>query len=237
MQENNITILCTRPLTDSLIAKAFENGITIDIVPFIKTEQVKTKSVLTKLNDLSKRKIAAVFTSMNAVEAVIASLSEKPDWDIYCMGGVTKEKVISFFGENAIKKTARNAVNLAEKIIAANEKKEIIFFCSDHRLDRLPGILDNSSIAFQELVVYNTVETPHTIEKNYEGILFFSPSAVHSFFSENTITTDVILFAIGKTTASTITTYVSNEVVASEWPRQEELIEQVIQYYMHEKHK
>jgi uroporphyrinogen-III synthase len=231
MHTNDVSILCTRLLPESIIAKALENGIRIDIVPFIKTEAVAKKAIVEEIHELANRKTAVVFTSLNAVEAVIPHLSSKPDWDIYCMGGVTKETVINFFGENVIKRTARNAVNLAEKIIAAKVQQEIIFFCSDHRLDKLPDILKTHAINFKEVIVYNTIETPHFIEKNYEGIIFFSPSAVHSFFLENTIATDVILFAIGKTTAAMIATYVSNEIVASEWPGQEQLIDQVIQYY------
>jgi uroporphyrinogen-III synthase len=236
MQTSDVPILCTRPLPESIIAKAFENGIRIDIIPFIKTKSIASKEIVEQIQALANKKVAVIFTSLNAVEAVIPHLSAKPDWDIYCMGGVTKELVINFFGEAAIKKTARNAVHLAEKIIAENVQQEIIFFCSDHRLDKLPDVLKTHAINFTEVIVYNTIETPHFIEKNYEGIIFFSPSAVHSFFSDNTIAMDVVFFAIGKTTAATIATYVSNEIVASEWPGQEQLIDQVIHYYNEVKH-
>jgi uroporphyrinogen-III synthase len=193
--QNDIHILSTRPLPQSTLIKAFENGITIDVVSFIKTEAVTD------------------------------------------MPTVIREAAINFFGETSIKKTARNAVNLAEKIVAGNIEEEIIFFCSDHRLDKLPTILKTNKVHFKELIVYKTIETPVLIEKHYEGILFFSPSAVHSFFSQNTIATDTILFSIGKTTAGTIATYASNEVVASEWPGQEQLISQVISYYNEIKHE
>jgi len=229
--QNDIHILSTRPLPQATLIKAFESGITIDVIPFIKTEAITDTPTIIQIHDFAKRKIAAVFTSVTAVEAVIPHLSENPDWDIYCMGGITRETVINFFGEASIKKTARNAVNLADKIVAGNVQEEIVFFCSDHRLDKLPTILKTNKVHFKELIVYKTIETPEPIEKHYDGILFFSPSAVHSFFSQNTIATDVKLFSIGKTTAATIATYVSNEVVASEWPGQEQLIAQVINYY------
>jgi len=236
MKENNVNLLCTRLLPGSLLNKAYEHGIMIDVLPFIYSAPIATKEVIADIQNLQSKKITAVFTSVNAVEAVLPHLSAKPDWDVYCMGGITKEAVISFLGANAIKGTARNAVNLAEKIIANNVKGEIIFFCSDHRLEKLPGILSSNGFDIKEMIVYNTIQTPHVIEKEYDGIIFFSPSAVHSFFSENTISTEVILFAIGKTTASTIATYVMNEIVSSEWPGQEQLIDQVIQYYSNVKH-
>jgi uroporphyrinogen-III synthase len=234
--QNDIHILSTRPLPQSTLIKAFENGITIDVVSFIKTEAVTDLPTVIQIHDLAKRKIAAVFTSVTAIEAVVPHLSTKPDWDIYCMGGITRETAINFFGEEKIKRTARNAANLAEKIVTESIQQDIIFFCSDHRLDKLPTILKTNKIHFKELIVYKTIETPALIQKQYEGILFFSPSAVHSFFSQNTISTDTILFSIGKTTAATIATYASNEVVASEWPGQEQLISQVINYYNEIKH-
>lgn len=236
MKGNNVNLLCTRMLPASLLAKAFESGVAIEVLPFIYTAPIATKEIISDIKKLQSKNITAVFTSINALDAVAPHFSSKPQWDIYCMGGITKEAVISFFGADSIKGTARNAVNLAEKIIANNVKGEIIFFCSDHRLEKLPGILTSNGFDIKEMIVYNTIETPHLIEKEYDGIIFFSPSAVHSFFAENTISTDVILFSIGKTTAATIATYVMNEIVASEWPGQEQLIDQVIQYYSNVKH-
>jgi uroporphyrinogen-III synthase len=230
MRANNIEILCTRQLQQHVIATVIENGITIDCVPFIKSELITTNEIVETINALANKKITAIFTSTNAVEAVIQRLSAKPDWDIFCIGGITKETAIGFFGEEAIKGTARDAKVLAEKIIAGNNN-ELVFFCGDQHLDDLPQIVKKHSLQLNEIIVYNTIYTPHVINKNYDGILFFSPSAVHSFFIENTIVTDVILFAIGKTTADAIGTYVSNEIVTSDWPRQEQLVEKLIGYF------
>ncbi|UAY51618.1 uroporphyrinogen-III synthase [Ferruginibacter albus] len=236
MPANRINILSTRQLPETLLIKAFENNIRITTIPFIKTEKIKDAELLEHIEALAEQKITVVFTSVNAVEALTSTLTIKPDWDIYCIGGITKDTVINFFGEASVKRTARNAANLAEKIIGANITMPIIFFCSNHRLDRLPNILKAGGVNFKELIVYNTVETPVLIEKEYDGILFFSPSAVHSFFSVNTIPVETVLFAIGKTTGATIETYASNETNASEWPRQEQLIDQVINYYEQVKH-
>ena len=231
MRANNIEILCTRQLQQHIVATVIENEITIDCVPFIKSELIVANEIVETVNVLAVKKITAIFTSTNAVEAVIQRLSTKPDWNIFCIGGVTKETVIGFFGEKAIKGTARNAEVLAEKIIDGNNNDELVFFCGDQRLDDLPQIVRKHSLQINEVIVYNTIYTPHVINKNYDGILFFSPSAVHSFFIENTITTDVILFAIGKTTADAIGTYVSNEILTSDWPRQEQLVEKLIGYF------
>jgi uroporphyrinogen-III synthase len=228
---NNIRILSTRPLQQSIIVMAAEKGISLDTESFIKTTAVDTVAVNEQIQLLATKKITAVFTSMNGVEAVGSKLTVKPEWKVYCMGGATKELVSMYFDAKVIAATARDAESLGAKIIADKNIGEVVFFCGDQRLDHLPETLLANKIDLEELVVYTTINTPKLIEKNYDGIVFFSPSAVHSFFDVNTIATDVVVFAIGKTTAAAIHTYVENELVTSKWPGKEQMIEQVIQYY------
>ena len=83
----------------------------------------------------------------------------------------------------------------------------------------------------QEIIAYHNLQTPHDVQEDYDGILFFSPTAVHSFFLMNTIRTNVVLFSIGKTTTATIQSYCSNKVITSEWPGQENLLDKVLEYY------
>ncbi len=231
MQKNKTSILCTRPLNELLIHKAGRQNIDIDVVAFIETEATNSIEIIQQISVYAEQKISAVFTSMNAVEAVIKHLKTMPQWDIYCLGGITKELVFDFFGEAMVTATAKNASVLADKIMHAQTVKEVVFFCGDHRLDELPETLRHNHIEVKELVVYTTIQLPVFIEKNYTGIIFFSPSAVHSFFSMNTIATNVVLFSIGKTTTATIQTYCSNKIITSEWPGKEQMIENVINYF------
>ncbi len=224
-------ILCTRPLDQPLIEKADQKNIHIDVVPFIETAPLLDEETIEKIRQLSIQNIVAVFTSVNAAEAVIGQLSVKPNWQIFCMGGVTKQLVFDFFGEDAVSGTARNASLLAEKIVSQKTVQQVYFFCGEQRMDDLPETLQRHHIAVQEVVVYTTIQTPVQIEKNYDGVIFFSPSAVHSFFSLNTVPTEVVLFAIGKTTTATIQTYCANKVVTSEWPGKEQMVDLVIQYF------
>lgn len=232
MQVINKHILCTRSLETAHVQKAVDNGLQIDTVPFIRTEALDSPAFAQQVQQAAAKPATVVFTSIKAVEAVMAQLSTMPQWTIYCLGGVTKELLKSHFGETAIAGASKNATSLAEKIIAAPVRPgEVFFFCGDQRLDELPQLLKQHQIGVEEIIAYSTRQTPHTIEKSYEGILFFSPSAVHSFFSENTIHTDVVLFAIGKTTAATIHSYVCNTTITSEWPGQEHMIDLVIDYF------
>lgn len=231
MPENKISILSTRVLDELLIYKAANEGIDIDVVSFVETEAITTADVIQKIKSYAAQKIVAVFTSMNAVEAVVDQLTSKPDWKIWCIGGITKEHVHSFFGEKAVAGTGKNSKALTEKIILSGEVKEVVFFCGDKRLDEIPETLAANGINVTEVIVYKTTLIPNFIVKNYDGIIFFSPSAVHSFFMDNTIATNVVLFAIGNTTAATIKTYCVNKVITSEWPGKENMIDKVLEYY------
>jgi uroporphyrinogen-III synthase len=71
----------------------------------------------------------------------------------------------------------------------------------------------------------------HKIEKTYHGILFFSPSAVQSFFSNNKISDQTILFAIGNTTATEIKKYTNNKIITGDEPGKENLVTEMIRYY------
>lgn len=224
-------ILCTRPLDTMLVYKAANSGISIDEVVFVETDPVTIAETIQQIQDIASKKATVVFTSMNAVDAVTSQLKQQPDWKIYCLGGITKETVFNFFGEKSVAGTAKNAKTLAEKIILAGETKEVFFFCGDQRLDELPETLKANEIKVNEVVVYNTRLIPNFIVKNYDGIIFFSPSAVHSFFSENTIATNVVLFSIGTTTTATIKTYCTNKIITSEWPGKENMIDLVLDYY------
>ena len=65
-------------------------------------------------------------------------------------------------------------------------------------------------------------------KKNYDGILFFSPSAVNSFFSLNKINEQTQIFAIGKTTADAIHKHTKREITIAEIPSEENMVDQVI---------
>lgn len=224
-------ILCTRPLDNMLVYKAANSGISIDSINFVETEPVASEDIIKKIQNLAVQKITAVFTSTNAVDAVTAHLKNIPDWNIFCVGGTTKETVFNFFGEKSVKGTARNAKTLSEKIILAGNIKDVVFFCGEQRLDELPETLKVNGVYVEEIIVYKTRLISNFINKDYDGILFFSPSAVHSFFSDNTVATNVVLFSIGTTTTATIKTYCTNKVITSEWPGKENMIELVLDYY------
>lgn len=231
MEQNKIHLLCTRNLDGQLVKKAEQENILIDDLSFILSQPLAADQLTEFAEVLEKKNVLAVFTSTNAVQAISSMVKYKNTWKIFCTGGITKETVKKHFGEETIIATARNASLLAEKIVLSGLSKQTIFFCGDQRLHDLPEILKANGIAVTEIICYRTIQTPLTIEKDYDGILFFSPSAVHSFFSMNTISTEVILFAIGNTTAAAIKTYCINTTIISEWPGAENLVSLAIKHF------
>lgn len=226
MSDLRIHLLSTGALPDTLINEAAKKGIGIDAISFIATEHVDQPA----LGELLRRPLTAVFTSNNAIK----SLGEKggQDWTIYCIGKMAARR----FGENAISDSAASAGELAEKIIRSSKEREIYFFCGDRRRDELPERLRKEGFLVHEIVVYRTIATPHRVHRRYDGISFYSPSAVDSFFSVNSVAPDTPLFAIGETTAETIRHTCTNPVVVGqrERPEKEELIRLMIEYFNYE---
>jgi len=233
MQQNKITILSTRPLSETLIEEALEQGIEIEVQSFIETEAIQSIEVQQEIEQSLLQSASIVFTSMNAVEAVAEYMNdEMPDWNIYCIGHTTQQLVKKYFGEQSIAGIADNAAGLAELIAEEGYTDEVIFFCGDQRRDELPDILRGNEIEVTEIMVYHTIATPHAISKTYNGILFFSPSAVESFFLKNKLKKETMLFAIGSTTAAAIKKKTTNSIISSDRPGKESLVEKAINYFV-----
>lgn len=232
MQDNPITILSTRPLEKEWVEEANAMGIFIDQLSFIETEPVQTIEVLEEIEQAFLREATVVFTSKNAVEAVAKEQQNfTPHWRIYCIGYATQLLVKKYFGEQSIAGTADSARDLAERICEETDTEEVIFFCGDQRRNELPDKLRSKNIDVIETVVYQTIAVPHKIKKQYHGILFFSPSAVESFFCQNKISRQTILFAIGETTAAAIRKYSSNKIIISNKPGKETLLHRMLEYF------
>ncbi|HLO39224.1 MAG TPA: uroporphyrinogen-III synthase [Lacibacter sp.] len=232
MQQNKINILSTRPLSKSLVQEAKTIGISIDELSFIDTEPILDIATQQEIEQAYLQSTTVVFTSMNAVDAVVAwQDGQLPDWVIYCMGNTTKQKLKENFGDHSVVGTANNAAELAELIAEESDADEVIFFCGEQRRDELPAILRGKGIEVQEIIVYETIHTPHKVSKDYHAILFYSPSAVSSFFSNNKVPAQTILFAIGNTTAKTIQQYCNNTIIIGKEPGKEELVRQAMEYF------
>ena len=231
MQKSKVNILSTRPVGKALIEEAAMHDIIIDEISFINTEEIIDSAIANKIERLSHENINAVFTSMNAVQAVRKFIPSNSSWKIFCIGNTTKKLLKNIFGEENIAGTGDNALHLAENIISHTAIKKVYFFCGDQRRDELPVKLKDYNVEIEEFIVYKTIETSHEISKKYDGILFFSPSAVQSFFLKNPILIDTQVFAIGSTTANAVKPFTQQHVITADMPGKKNLVSQAIIYF------
>jgi len=231
MQNTRIEILSTRPLDQSLIDAAGACGIDIETISFIETEPIIDNLIKNRIASLSSEHINAVFTSMNAVEAVSAAIQTSPKWKIGSIGTTTQKLIEKELKDSSVIATGNNAADLAHRLALIVDDKKIIFFCGNQRRDELPSILKDHGIEVEEIVVYRTIPQTIRINKQYDGVAFYSPSAVDSFFSVNELNASTIVFSIGATTSEAIRKYVDNKIIVTQQPGKENLVDRIIDYY------
>lgn len=231
-------ILSTKLLNASLKEEVQAKGMELEEVEFIATSFIQdagTKEMSLQWIQQSGA-TGIIFTSRHAVEYIGTLLKEDSipapaQWKIYCLMGATQNSVQQYFPATQITGTAASASELANVIIADAPAIPLVFFCGDQRREELPSLLQEKNIAFTEVTVYETKETPQEIHAAVDAILFFSPSAVRSFFTLNRLSENTVCFAIGATTAKTISGFTSNTIITGKLPGQEALLQEVYQYF------
>lgn len=228
----HLKILCTRDIPAEAKAFAANNNVSIHVLNFIETFPIVNVELQQEVEAALKLSSVVVFTSTSAVKYV-ASLAadENPDWIIYCIENTTLALVQTYFPNCKIAATAKDAMTLAEKIIEGSISESVYFFCGNKRRNELPGALENAGIEVIEIIVYETQEVHHKVSEEYAAILFFSPSAVHSFFAINIPGTACKLFAIGSTTAYAIEKHFKGEIITSDTSGKLNLLTKAIHYF------
>lgn len=231
MRANRIKILSTKIIGKKSISLARRHNIFIDEIPFIEIKHIDSPELQKRVSALSRQEITAIFTSANAVYALQKMVAISPQWDIFCIGHKTKRKVADTFDNEHIVGVADYGAQLAEEILSHPGIKQIFFFCSNRRQNLLPDKLKEAGIEVEELVLYQTIEKPKFVSGPYDGIVFFSPSGVSSFFSKNKIGPHTKLFAIGRTTANCLRDFTDLPVIISVLPDAAQIVRQVIEYF------
>lgn len=226
MDNSGKQILSTKVLDEAITERASALGIDVVSLPFIETKPITNRVLANQVARLADRELTAIFTSVNAVRAVAALLPVAPQWTIYCLYGATRSRVEQYFPAATIHADAGNGAELADLVTAAGVK-EVHFFCGDRRMDTIPQRLKEAGITDHQYIVYRTVARPHPVAQPFEGILFFSPSAVSSFFSVNQIPPTTVCYAVGSTTADALRSHTHNVVVAAA-ASQDAVLDQVI---------
>lgn len=178
-------------------------------------------------NPGKKRIKNAIITSKNAAKAIIRKnlIIE----NCFCVG----EKTASFLKKYkyTISEIADYGIALAAIITKKYPDEKFSFFCGDKRREELPYILKENSIDLEEIQVYKTLLNPKEFQQEFDGVMFFSPSGVKSFFSKNEIKNSTA-FCIGTTTASEAKKFTDTIIIATK-PSMENVIVQVVKKYRH----
>ena len=90
--------------------------------------------------------------------------------------------------------------------------------------------LNKYGIALNIHEIYQTNFTSKHFKTYFDGILFFSPSAVSSYFTKNTWAIDTHGFCLGSTTAKKLSQFTSNFSKAKN-PSENQLMITIQQYY------
>jgi len=221
---SQISILSTKTLS------AEQRQVFIDAdFDLLEQDFIEIKNNLFELDKINDN---LIFSSQNAV----LSLIEQNGWEIlktksvFCVGIKTKELLeINGFKVDVYMDYASE---LAEIITLIYNKERYTFLSGNLRMETLPKALKSTGITFNEIEVYQTKLAPFKIsdQENFDGILFFSPSAVESYLTNNKIKKE-ICFSVGNTTAKALELNKVKNIVIAEIPTIEDVIAEVIQYY------
>ncbi|WP_037318512.1 uroporphyrinogen-III synthase [Salegentibacter sp. Hel_I_6] len=211
------SVLSTKKISNSQRQLFLNSGLSLIEYDAILTETTDFKLPSEKIKN-------AIFTSKKAVNAVLDKIEAE---NCFCVGQKTAE-VLSYNGFH-IQEIADYGKDLAETITKKYTAETFTFFCGNKRRDEIPEILEYKNVQFTEIEVYKTGLNPQSFSQEFDGILFFSPSAVQSFTAKNELKS-AMAFCIGTTTASEAKKHTNNLIIATK-PSIENVIVQVVKYF------
>ncbi|WP_338357686.1 hydroxymethylbilane synthase [Yeosuana marina] len=221
--EKQTMVYSTKTLTEDQ-RHLLNHKISVKSADFIKVSINRIPKTILKSNLKN-----IIITSKNAVESLITNFSaeELQFNSIYCVGRRTKKLIEQKIG--SVTHSENNAKNLANYLVDYIEGTEVTYFCSNLRLDELPQILEENNITVNEVEAYQTVYSSIKVDESTEGVMFYSPSTVESYISQNK--PKKIAFCIGETTAKEAKKHFQ-DVRTAKVPTIESVIELVNEYYV-----
>lgn len=172
-----------------------------------------------------------IFTSQNAVKIAFSNSKIKPLLEgkkYFCVGEKTK-CILEENGQRVTKK-AQNSAELAHFLEKNYKNEAFSFLCGKRRRSEIESFFYSNNSNSEVIEIYDTLLTPKTFNSKFDGILFFSPSAVLSFFQTNLWSPKAHGFCIGKTTAYALENYTKNFSIAKE-PNEMEVFLSIYNYY------
>lgn len=200
-------LLSTKILRAAFKDRLIQHGFTVVEYPFIKiSPQNYTPFPLNT---------HLIFTSQNAVKFAFEHpnlYTKMKGKNCFCVGEKTKS-ILEENGQKVIKMT-QNAHDLAHFLIKNYKNERFSFLCGQRRRPEIEAILHQHKMELTVHELYTTTLTSKHFEIPFDGILFFSPSAVESYFAENDWSKKTHGFCIGETTSESLSKFTNAYSIA-----------------------
>jgi len=198
-------LLSTKKLNSKIKLALYQSGIYTFEAPMIKTRIIDFQ--------WPKIEYGVIITSSTALKSILKNSQYKSiiKLPFFCVGTTTKIRLIEF-GLNVVE-CENSAKDLANKIIQKYSNKTFNYFCGKQRLNITENLFKKNNVNLFLSEVYETKEASKKVEDNFEGVLFFSPSAVKSYALNNSFNSKKC-FSWGHTTAKEIAKHTDNYFIS-----------------------
>lgn len=219
-------ILFTKELSPDQLQLFEKMNAEVKGIPFIKT--VADPDYKTKLDMLFRGLFTSLVVTSPFAARLFAGYADMNNFfiDTIYTVGEKSATVLRGFCRQCVVSSKGNAEDLANSIVGGSATgNKVCFLSGEMRRDALPRILKESHLCFTEICVYKTLLTPPSALPYFDGIVFFSPSAVQSFYQKYKLS-DEAVYAIGSTTQNELLRYNSTlKVGVAEKPSFESLVQ------------
>lgn len=213
-------ILFTKEISSDYLKQNLLQNIDFDVFNFL---DIKINSEEKIKSQIDNSITNYLISSQNSVKAI---QNLNLEGKFYVVGKKTAENLKQ---NNFQVEIVRNyASELAKFIIENESQKNWMFFCGNNRRDELLEKLIPKGHSIKEIQCYESIPVHHNLgEKYYDGIAFFSPLGIKSYFENNTINPETIIFTIGKTTSEEVKIHTKNKIITAEIPTLESVIQSI----------
>ena len=235
----SIRILSTRALGEHVVQQFRKNGWYLEMVPMIETKGILDPALAETFIyaiSIEDSPFMLVLTSLNGVKWLKKGLAEAghflpPGITALCVGKKSAAKAAEQLKAVPLL-IAPDGKSLLELIkIHIPRETRLIYACAKSRLDTLPEGLKNEGYQCLEFPVYETMPAPKMVAGDFNFILFFSPSAVESYFSLNAWPPGAQGVCIGDTTANALRHHGVNDILVPSSPDENEMVDVIRHFF------
>jgi uroporphyrinogen-III synthase len=240
----SFSLLTTRGLSNEASNFISEMNWSLDTVKIIETKgAVSRPQILKILEEFNKKpkQLLLIFSSENAIKHLVAGFNHfgfdfPSGLSTVCVGNKTKEAAETLVQARMVCSGDNSTLLLKRLLKDFSPECTFVYFCGNRRLPILPDGLKENGFTIKEFFVYTTVLTPVKLLNYYDAVLFFSPSAVDSYFEKNKWHDNMIAVSIGNLTSERLALFGVENICESETPGEIPMLEKLNEHlFVHHK--